>query len=125
MVLIDEEKLVKFCRSAEQADHTDFVIKRATARDINKDQQERILEQLKELQKIYQFFNDVDIHDEDILADVFSIITRKEIEKGTKKKVVKKKKRKTKNTNKSSVVIKKMNFEKVNNSHIRFFLALI
>ena len=49
MVLITEEKLVKFCRSAEQADHTDFVIKRATVRGYKQDQQERTLEQSKEL----------------------------------------------------------------------------
>ena len=32
-----------------------------------------------------------------------------------------KKKKKTKNSNKSSVVIKKMDFEKISNSQIRFF----
>lgn len=122
MVLITEEKLVKFCRSAEQADHTDFVIKRATARGYKQASARENIRAIKgATHKVYQFFNDVDIHDEDILSDVFSITTRKEIENNTKKKKIKKKKRKTKNTNKSSVVIKKMDFEKVSNSHIRFF----
>ena len=122
MVLITEEKLVKFCRSAEQADHTDFVIKRATARGYKQGSARENIRAIKgATHKVYQFFNDVDIHDEDILSDVFSITTRKEIEKKTKNKKVKKKKRKTKRTNNSSVVIKKMDFEKVSNSHIRFF----
>ena len=122
MVLITEEKLVKFCRSAEQADHTDFVIKRATARGYKQSSARENIRAIKgATHKVYQFFNDVDIHDEDILSDVFSITTRKEIEKNTKNKKIKKKKRKTKNTNKSSTVIKKMDFEKVSNSHIRFF----
>ena len=122
MVLITEEKLVKFCRSAEQADHTDFVIKRATVRGYKQVSARENIRAIKgATHKVYQFFNDVDIHDEDILSDVFSITTRKEIENNTKKKKIKKKKRKTKNTNKSSVIIKKMDFEKVSNSHIRFF----
>ena len=120
MILITEEKLVKFCRSAEQADHTDFVIKRAAARGYSyKSSQQNIRAVKGAIKKVYQFFNNVDIHDEDLLSDVFSITTRKEIENKETGKKKKKKKRKTKNTNKPTVVIKKIHFEKVSNSEIR------
>ena len=122
MVLITEEKLVKFCRSAEQADHTDFIIKRASARGYTQQSARTNVNAIKgATKKVYQFFNDVDVHDEDLLADVFSIITRKEIENSPKTNKVNKKKRTTKNSKKSSVVIKKMDFEKISNSQIRFF----
>ena len=122
MVLITEEKLVKFCRSAEQADHTDFVIKRATARGYKQRSARDSIRAIKgATKKVYQFFNNVDIHDEDILADVFSMLTRKEIENPPKNKKSKKKKRTTKNTKRSSIAVKKMDFEKISNTQIRLF----
>lgn len=122
MVLITEEKLVKFCRSAEQADHTNFVIKRATARGYKQTSARDSIRAIKgATKKVYQFFNNVDIHDEDILADVFSMLTRKEIENPPKNKNSKKKKRTTKNTKRSSIAVKKMDFEKISNTQIRLF----
>ncbi|MBR51842.1 MAG: hypothetical protein CMD58_04940 [Gammaproteobacteria bacterium] len=122
MLLITEEKLVKFCRSAEQADHTDFVISRAVARGYKHAFARDNINAIKgATKKIYQFFNDIDIHDEDILADIFSVLTIKDIEKGPKNKKNKRKKRKTKNTKKSTIRIKKMDMKEITKSHIKFY----
>ena len=121
LILIEEEKLVRFCRSAEQPDHTDFIIRRASSRGYTYDSAQKSIRKIKgAAKKIFQFFNNVDIQDEDILSDLFSIITRSESQNKNPKRIKKKKPGGvTSITSVPRVSSSLIDYKKISNSEIR------
>lgn len=102
MLLIDDHAAVNFCRAAEQADHLKFVIKQATKKGYKESSARENLSAIRSaVKKAYELFNNVEIEDQNLFSNIFSIITPLDLAKDRAPGKRKSPNKKTKNSKKS------------------------
>ena len=102
MLLIDDDVAVNFCRAAEQADHLKFVIKQAVKKGYKESSVKENLKAIRcAVKKGYEMFNNVEIEDQNLFSNIFSIITPLDLKEKQPKKRKKPAKQKTKISKKS------------------------
>ena len=94
---IVDNPVVQVCRAAEKADHTKFLFNRAKSKGYLKAPE--IIKNIRySVVCIYQFLNELDVEDENILSSIFFFLTPKAKPKQEEKKNKKRKTKKTKRT---------------------------